>query len=202
MIRPFAAALALSLAFTASSTWAAPSTDPAKMPAGLYVLDPDHASLIARVNHQGFSRFTMRFRITEARYTWDPASPQTAEVRATVDTKSFDTGAPTNDARLAKDFLDTDKFPTATFVSTSIQPGETGMGKMTGDLTLHGVTRPVTFDVTWNGYASGIFGQRSGFSARATIKRSDFGIDHLLNPPLGFVGDQVELTLELEFLKK
>ena len=94
------------------------------------------------------------------------------------------------------------RFPVARFVSTAILPGENGKGEMTGDLTLHGVTRPVTFDVTWNGYDSGLFGRRSGFSARGTFKRSDFGIDYLLRPPLGFVGDEVELILELEFVKQ
>lgn len=201
MIRPIAAALLIVLA-AAPAAWAAPSTDTAKMPAGTYVLDPQHASLIARVKHGGFSNFTIRFRVTQATYQWDPKSPQTTEVRATVDAASFDSGLPKEDPGLAKAFLHVDKVPTAMFVSTSIQPGDNGKGTMTGDLTLNGVTKPATFDVTWNGYDSGIFGQRSGFSARATIKRSDFGIDYLLRPPLGFVGDEVELILELEFVKK
>lgn len=201
MIRPLAAALAFCLLIAPAAS-AAPSTDPAKMPAGSYVLDPEHASVLARVKHAGFSNFTIRFRLKEASYSWDPKSPRSARVTATVDPASFDTGLPGEDPKLAKDFLETDKFPTATFVSTAILPGENGKGAMTGDLTLHGVTRPVTFDVTWNGYASGLFGQRSGFSARGTFRRSDFGIDHLLRPPLGFVADEVELILELEFLKQ
>lgn len=202
MLRPLVAALFLALAAAPSAALAAPSTDATKMPAGTYVLDPDHASLLARVKHSGFSNFTIRFRISDARYSWDPASPQTAQVEATVDPASFDTGLGKKDAELAQAFLDVRQYPKASFVSTSIQPGENGRGTMTGDLTLHGVTRPVTFDVTWNGYDSGLFGQRSGFSATARIKRSDFGIDHLLRPPLGFVGDEVELILEVEFVKK
>lgn len=201
MLRPVI--VALLFVFTAGQVaWAAPSTDPSRMPAGTYVLDPEHASLIARVKHAGFSSFTIRFRIRDARYNWDPASPRTAQVEATVDPASFDTGLGPKDGELAQDFLNVRKFPAARFVSTSIQPGENGRGTMTGDLTLHGVTRPVTFDVTWNGYDSGLFGQRSGFSARGTFKRSDFGIDRFLKPPLGFVGDEVELVLEVEFVKK
>lgn len=200
MFRPIAVALGLAL-LCAPVASAAPSTDAAKMPAGTYVLDPQHASLIARVSHGGFSAYTIRFRITEARYSWDPAAPQAAQVEATVDPASFDSGLGKADAAMADSFLKVKRFPTARFVSTSIQPGEGGKGTMTGDVTLHGVTRPATFDVTWNGYDSGIFGRRSGFSARGVIKRSDFGIDYLLRPPLGFVGDEVELILELEFVK-
>ena len=200
MFRSIAVALSLAL-LCAPVASAAPSIDPEKMPAGTYVLDPQHASLIARVSHGGFSAYTIRFRITEARYSWDPASPQTSQVEATVDPASFDSGLGKADAAMAERFLEVERFPTARFVSTSIQPGEGGKGTMTGDLTLHGVTRPVTFDVTWNGYDSGIFGRRSGFSARGVFKRSDFGIDSLLRPPLGFVGDEVELILELEFVK-
>lgn len=200
MFRSIAVALSLAL-LCAPVASAAPSIDPAKMPAGTYVLDPQHASLIARVSHGGFSAYTIRFRITEARYSWDPASPQTSQVEATVDPASFDSGLGKADAAMAERFLEVERFSTARFVSTSIQPGEGGKGTMTGDLTLHGVTRPVTFDVTWNGYDSGIFGRRSGFSARGVFKRSDFGIDSLLRPPLGFVGDEVELILELEFVK-
>jgi polyisoprenoid-binding protein YceI len=201
MFRSIAVALSLAL-LCAPVASAAPSIDVSKMPAGAYVLDPQHASLIARVSHGGFSRYTIRFRLTDARYSWDPASPQTAQVEATVDPASFDSGLGKADAAMAESFLKVKRFPTARFVSTSIQPGEAGKGAMTGDLTLHGVTRPVTFDVTWNGYDSGIFGRRSGFSARGVIKRSDFGIDYLLKPPLGFVGDEVELILELEFVKQ
>lgn len=200
MFRSIAVAFSLAL-LCAPVASAAPSIDPEKMPAGTYVLDPQHASLIARVSHGGFSAYTIRFRITEARYSWDPASPQTSQVEATVDPASFDSGLGKADAAMAERFLEVERFPTARFVSTSIQPGEGGKGTMTGDLTLHGVTRPVTFDVTWNGYDSGIFGRRSGFSARGVFKRSDFGIDSLLRPPLGFVGDEVELILELEFVK-
>jgi polyisoprenoid-binding protein YceI len=200
MFRSIAVAFSLAL-LCAPVASAAPSIDPEKMPAGTYVLDPQHASLIARVSHGGFSAYTIRFRITEARYSWDPASPRTALVEATVDPASFDSGLGKADAAMAERFLEVERFPTARFVSTSIQPGEGGKGTMTGDLTLHGVTRPVTFDVTWNGYDSGIFGRRSGFSARGVFKRSDFGIDSLLRPPLGFVGDEVELILELEFVK-
>lgn len=201
MFRPIAAALALVLVSAPIAT-AAPSTDPADMPAGTYVLDKEHASVLARVRHQGFSNFTIRFSTVDATYSWDPKSPQTAEVRASIDAASFDTGSAKDDPKLARQFLDVEKHPKITFVSTSIQHGEGNKGKILGDLTIRGVTKPVTLDVVYNGYAGGVTGQRAGFSATTKIKRSDFGSTYLLSPPLAFVGDEVELILELEFTRK
>lgn len=201
MLRPIAAALAV-LLLSAPLAVAAPSTDPAAMPAGTYVLDKEHASVLARVRHQGFSNFTIRFDRVEATYSWDPKAPQTAEVRATIAAGSFNTGSPKEDPKLARQFLDAEQYPSITFVSTSIQHGDGNRGKILGDLTIRGVTKPVTLDVVYNGYAGGVTGQRAGFSATTKIKRSDFGSTYLLSPPLALVGDEVELILELEFTRK
>lgn len=201
MFRPFVAALAL-LLLTAPMASAAPSIDPAAMPAGTYAVDKTHASLIARVRHMGLSAYTMRFTGFEASYTWDPQSPQTARVEAVVQAASLDTGEPKFNSEFAEKFLDARANPAIRFVSTSIVQTSPGKGTMTGDLTLRGVTRPVTLDVVFDGYASGIGGQRSGFSAKGVIKRSDFGSTFLLHPPLAMVGDEVELILELEFVKQ
>lgn len=201
MFRPFVVALAFVL-LTAPMASAAPSTNPEDMPAGTYVVDKTHASLIARVKHMGLSDYTMRFTGFDATYSWDPKSPQTAQVEATFQAASLDTGEPKFSSEFAEKFLDAKANPTIRFVSTSIVQTSPGKGTMTGDLTLRGETRPLTLDVTFQGYASGMAGQRSGFSARGVIKRSDFGSTFLLNPPLAFVGDEVELILELEFVKK
>lgn len=201
MFRPIAAALALALV-AAPAAWAAPSINPSDMPAGTYVVDKTHASLIVRVRHMGVSNYTMRLNGIDAGYSWDPKSPQSAKIEAAIDATSLDTGTAKFDAEFEDKFLDAGKHPTITFVSTAIQPGAGGKGVMTGDLTFRGVTKPVTLDVTFNGYESGIAGSRAGFSATTTIKRSDFGSDYLLKPPLAFVGDDVQLILELEFVKK
>lgn len=201
MFRPFAAALAL-LLLTAPMASAAPSTDPSAMPAGTWAVDKTHASLIARVKHMGLSAYTVRFTGFEASYTWDPKSPQTARVEAVIQAASLDTGEPKFNGEFAEKFLDAKANPAIRFVSTSIVQTSPGKGTMTGDLTFRGVTRPVTLDVVFDGYASGLGGQRSGFSARGVIKRSEFGSTFLLNPPLAMVGDDVELILELEFVKQ
>lgn len=201
MFRPIATALALVL-MTAPMVSAAPSTNPADMPAGTYVVDKGHSSLTARVRHLGLAAYTMRFTGFDATYSYDPKAPAASRVEATIQAASLDTGNEKHSADFAEKFLDAGANPTIRFVSTAIAPGEGNAGTMTGDLTLRGVTRPVTLDVVFDGYTSGIAGQRSGFSARGMIKRSDFGSTFLLNPPLAMVADEVELILEVEFVKQ
>lgn len=200
MLRSAAAVLALVLVSAPMAATAAPSVNPAEMPAGTYGLDKTHASLLAKVNHLGFSAYTVRFDVKDATYSWDPKSPQTAQVTAVIDAKSFNTGFPGHDPKLANEFIAADQHPEIKFVSTSIQQGEGNKGKMVGDLTLRGVTKPVTLDVTYNGYGEVMGAKRSGFSASATIKRSDFGSDFLNKP--GMIGDDIDIVLELEFTKK
>ncbi|MBI5938985.1 MAG: YceI family protein [Caulobacterales bacterium] len=201
MFRPLAAALML-LLLTAPLASAAPSTNPADMPAGTYVIDKGHSSLIARVRHVGLSAYTVRFTGFDATYSYDPKAPAASKVEATIQAATLDTGTDKYNAEFADKFLDAGANPTIRFVSTAITPGAGNTGTITGDLTFRGVTKPVTLDVTFDGYTSGITGQRSGFSARGTIKRSDFGSTFLLNPPLAMVGDDVELILEVEFVKQ
>jgi polyisoprenoid-binding protein YceI len=195
-------AIALACSLLALPAAAAPSTNPADMPAGQYVLDKEHASLLARVRHEGLAFYTVRLNRFDASFAYDPKAPEASKVTVTVDAASLDNGDAKTSAQFAREFLDVDKNPTITFVSTAIARGEGNTGTMTGDLTFRGVTRPVTLEVTFGGYTSGILGQRAGFSARGRFKRSDFGSTYMLNPPLAFVDDEVELVIEAEFTKK
>jgi polyisoprenoid-binding protein YceI len=168
------------------------------LPAGTYALDKKHASVTARVAHMGVSFYTLRFDTLDAGFTYDPAHPDSAQVHATVATTSLDVGADYS-RRFADEFLDATKFPTATFVSTQILPGVGGKGTMTGNLTLRGVTRPVSFDVTFVGVGKGLFGGTiTGFTAVGGIKRSDFGSGFLQN----LVGDDVTIQIDAEFNRK
>ena len=182
---------------------AAPATvSVADLQGGRYALDPHHASLIARVSHMGVSLYTVRFNTLDASFTYDPARPERTQVTASVDPTSLDVNADYSHT-FAEEFLQVSKFPKATFVSTSIQPGAGNTGTMTGDLTLMGVTRPVTFNVTLIGSGHEPLpiplGRRAaGFEATTTIKRSDFGSTFLSN----MVGDDVTLQIEAEFEKK
>lgn len=174
--------------------------DPAKVPAGAYVLDKAHASLTAKIGHMGFSRYTLRFTKLDASFNYDPATWATTKLAVTVDPASIDTGSDSFNKELqGASWLNTAANPTITFNSTAVTAGADGKGTVTGDLTFLGVTKPVTLDVTFNGYGPGFpIGSKAGFSAVTHIKRSDFGLKTYI--PL--VGDDVELLVEVEFNKK
>lgn len=193
-----AASLALLVVLCgAPAAWAAqPNPDPAAAPAGAYVLDKRHASVLAKVSHMGLSGYTMRFGKVDGRFDYDPAQPEAAKLSVTIDANSLDVGEDKLDRQFAREFLGADENPEITFVSTGITRTDPAHGEVTGDLTLHGVTRPVTLAVTFNGYdQSLLFGKRMGFSATGDILRSDFGS----RAWLGLVGDKVRLIIEAEF---
>lgn len=210
MFRPIAsAALAVAL-FTAPAALAAPgvsSVKPADLPAGHYVLDKTHASVVAKIKHMGFSNYQFRFTKVDADFTYDPKAPEASKINVTIDPASVDTatgadafGLKFNKELAGDGWLEANKYQTVTFVSTAVNVGDGQHGTVTGDLTLHGVTKPVTLDVTFNGVGSGMIPlqTRTGFSALTTIKRSDFGVSKYV--PL--IGDEVTLSIEVEFEKK
>jgi polyisoprenoid-binding protein YceI len=200
MIRTAAAALALSLVLAGPGLATPQTRDPAKVPAGTYVLDKRHASLVARVPHLGgFSRYTLRFKGLDGSFTYDPADWRATPVTFTVDPRSADTG----DAGFDKDiagFLGADRYPAIVFTVTGITAGDNGEGQVTGDLTFHGVTKPVTLTANFNGVGPGLLGAgtRVGFSGTTRIKRSDFGATAVSQ----WAGDDVDLEFEVEFTKK
>jgi polyisoprenoid-binding protein YceI len=201
MIRTLAAALALAISLSGAALANPSSQDPAKVPAGSYVLDKRHASLTAKIVHMGFSHYTMRFNGLDGSFTYDPANWQAAKVTFTVDPKSVDTNDPAFNKQIAG-YFEADKFPTISFVSTGVEGGADGKGTVTGDLTFHGVTKPVALDVAFAGAGHGVtpLGTRLGFSGSTQIKRSDFGLSNfVLNQ---FTGDEVDLIFEIEFEKK
>jgi polyisoprenoid-binding protein YceI len=196
------ASLAFMSVLLASGAAAADPTsrDPAKVPAGEWALDPRHASLVIKVPHMGgFSRYTMRFNKLAGGFTYDPANWQAAKVSITVDPKSIDTGDG-GFSRTVAGYFEPDKYPVIQFTSTGLTPAGEGKGQLTGDLNFHGVTRPVTLDVEFNGVGSGfpVSGTRLGFSGTGRIKRSEFGV----TAARPFAGDVVDLIFEVEFVKK
>lgn len=200
MPRRLALALVLSLLASGAAAADPTSRDPAKVPAGSYDLDPRHASLLVRVPHMGgFSRYTMRFRVLSGGFTYDPSSWQSTRVTISVDPKSIDTEDNIFNRTVAG-YFEPDRYPVILFNSTSLTTTEDGRGQLNGDLTLHGVTRPVTLDVEFNGVGPGLLGAgtRMGFSGMGHIKRSDFGV----TGGRPFAGDAVDLMFEVEFVKK
>ncbi|GGZ23152.1 YceI family protein [Asticcacaulis endophyticus] len=177
-------------------------------PAGDYTLDKSHASLTFKVNHTGFSNYTAQFKSFDANLKLDPEKPETASVNATVDVKSLDIPTPPEgflNTLLGPVWFDTAKFPQISFRSTKIDMTGPDTAKIDGDLTLKGVTKPITLEAKFNGGYAGFApydpAARIGFSAKGKIKRSDFGMTYGIPEPgttMG-VGDEVEIMLEAEF---
>jgi polyisoprenoid-binding protein YceI len=175
-------------------------------PAGTYALDPAHSSLVFRLSHLGFSKYTGGFSKLDGTLNFDPAHPEAIKVDVKIDPKSLTQPAPPagfRDTLLGKEWLDAGKYPEITFRSTGVQVTGPNTAKVTGDFTLHGVTKPVTLDATFNGgYPPNAFdGARVGFSGKTTIRRSDFGIAYGIPAPgsnMG-VGDNIDVLIETEW---
>jgi polyisoprenoid-binding protein YceI len=196
-VRSVAFALVLFLSSSVPA-FAAPNRDPSKAAAGAYQLDPHHGALILRVLHMGYSHYTMRLRTLSGGYTYDPANWQNTQITITVDPKSVDTEDEAFNKTISG-WLEPDKYPTIQFASTSLTPTADGEGDLAGNLTLHGVTKPVTLHVVFNGAGSGLVGgTRMGFSGTGRIDRSEFGVNQYRN----FVDDEIDLQFDVEFVKK
>lgn len=202
-------ALALSISFSAQ----ADMTPPEAMPAGVYVMDPHHASVVWRVDHFGLSSYVGSFHKVEATLNYDPKDPANSKLVATVDMSSvkvdiatktdkkdkYDSNAFAKELVGAK-WFHSSKFPKATFVSTKIESTGDKTADVSGNLTFMGKTRPLTLKVTFNGaYAQQPISKMPelGFSATATVKRSDWGVKEYL----GGIGDDVDLTINAEFVQ-
>ncbi|MQT15558.1 YceI family protein [Segnochrobactrum spirostomi] len=193
-----AAALALSPVLVATPGLAeGPTTNLADVRSGAFALDPAHAKIIFSTSHFGFSTYYGLFKTFDAKLNFDAKAPAKSTLEVTVQMNSVDTTNPKLDEHLeSPDFFDAAKFPTATFKSTKIVVTGAHTGKITGDLTLHGVTKPVTLDATFNGGGENMFkAYVLGFSATTVIKRTEFGIKTYAPA----VGDDVKLIISAEF---
>jgi len=205
------AALIASFAL-ASATGAAladdvPAASTAPVPAGAYTVDKAHTSLIFRVSHLGFSTYTGRFTHLDANLQFDPSNLASSRVNVTIDPRSIEAdNAPSGflQTLAGKDWLDADRFPEMTFRTKSVEVTGPGTFRVNGELTLHGITKPLVLEAHYNGgYAGHTYEPhaRVGFSARGQFKRSDFGVSYGIPAPgTSFgVGDDVAVTLESEF---
>lgn len=148
--------------------------------AGSYVLDPAHTQVVFTWNHFGFSNPSAQFGKVEGTLEFDAADPTKSSVKVTIPLASVNSNVPKLDEHLQHaDFFDSAKYPDATFVSTRVEKGATPQTlKVTGDLSLHGVTRPIVLDVTINKVGEHPMRKApaAGFDATTTIERSQFGI--------------------------
>ena len=183
---------ALALALTAASL--AQAAD--------YVIDTEgaHAFIQFRIKHLGYSWLLGRFNDFEGRFSYDEQHPAASKVAVTIRTASIDSNHAERDKHLrGEDFLNVDKYPEARFVSTAFRENDDGTATLGGDLTLHGVTRPVTIEVQHIGHGPDPWGgYRRGFQGSTTLKLADFGIDYDLGP----AAREVELFLSVEGIRQ
>jgi polyisoprenoid-binding protein YceI len=166
---------------------------------GVYKSDAAHAYITFSYDHQGYSRPWLRWRSWSGDLNWNPSAPDQSSITAVIDATSIDSGVDEFDDHLkSADFFDVAAHPQITFSSTSVAIDGATTAKVVGDLTVKGVTKPVTLDVTINRAADDDFakGYKLGFSGKTAIKRSDFGVDKYTP----FVGDDVEIVIEAEFV--
>ena len=163
-----------------------------------YTLDPNHTQVQFIWNHYGFSNLTAQFGKVEGTLDFDANDPAKSTVSATVTMASVDTNSKKLDEKIVtSDYFDVAKFPTATFRSTRVEKGAMpDKLKVTGDLTLHGVTKPITLDVSVIRVGDHPMRKApaAGFDATATIRRSEFGITNYL--PMA--ADEVKLHIVAE----
>lgn len=176
---------------------AEPAVEAIKGQSGTYALDPTHTDVLVEWTHFGFSKPSAHFGITEGKLVYDADDVSKSSVEVTIPVTAIDTFVPKLDEHLkGADFFDAGKFPTATFKSTSVAAAGTNKLTVTGDLTVKGITKPVTLDVTLNGAGEHPMAKKQaiGFSATGTLKRTDFGVGAYAPN----VSDDVQLRITTE----
>jgi polyisoprenoid-binding protein YceI len=174
----------------------------APLHAATYTFEPQHTQGVLTWNHLGFANPTAQFNSVEGTLEFDQADPTRSSVTVKIPLSSMSTGVPDlNDDFKSTDFFDIAKFPAATFKSTRVEKGATpGALKLVGDLSVHGITKPVTLDVTVNKVGTNPRNNvpTVGFEALTTVKRSDFGLG-LYVPQ---VSDEIRIHITAEAAEK
>lgn len=168
--------------------------------ADTYQVDAEHASVVFKVKHLGMSYTWGRFNQVAGTFTLDEERPAASRLEIVIQTTSVDTGNARRDRHLrSADFFDAEQFPEIRFVSKQVARRESNLWEVTGDLTLHGVTRPLTVQITKIGAGADPWGNhRAGGELTFTIKRSDFGMGGMQEA----AGDEVTLFVSLEGIKQ
>ncbi|MGH8082115.1 MAG: YceI family protein [Lysobacter sp.] len=180
-----AAALGLAFAGTASAA------------AVTYKIDPNHTDVVASWSHFGFSNPIAHFGKVDGTITYDPAKPAASKVEVTIPLSGLDSHVGDFDEHLkSADFFDAEKYPTITFKSTKVEAAGDKKLKVTGDLTVHGVTKPAVLDVNINKIGEQPLAKRAaaGFDATTTLKRSEFGVAKYVPN----VSDEIKIRITTE----
>jgi polyisoprenoid-binding protein YceI len=176
------------------------SQNEARVPVGRYEVDPDHTSITFDVDHFKYSRFTIRFDRKQGQLDWTEGGLAASNATITIDAASIDTNVPLLDKMVKSDsLLDVTRYPEIRFASTRFERTGDSRGTLTGDLTIRGVTQPVTLDVTFNGFAPDPLTKKDtlGFSADGHFSRGKFGLATWYPA----VGDDIHVRIQAEFVK-
>jgi polyisoprenoid-binding protein YceI len=199
-MNPIRRSVSLAIAAAGLALSAVSFAAPAPAPAGSYKIDAAHSGAFFEVGHMGgISRFMARFNDIAGDLVVD--TPEKSKISVTIKTDSIDSNHEGLDKHLkSPDFFNAVQFPTLTFTSTAVKLDGNGEGSVAGNLTLHGVTKPVTFKLKQIGSGKGMKGeQRVGYVATSTIKRTDFGMGYGVP---GAATDDVDLRINIEGVKQ
>lgn len=175
--------------------------DAAKIDAGTYMVEPNHTRVVFAVDHFGFTTYNGDFTKTSGTLTIDPKRPDASALDVTIATDSV---LVPNEKLLGElkgdQWLDAAKFPTITFKSTKVVKTTGDNAKVTGDFTMHGVTKPLTLDVKFNAAGTNPANKNYtiGFDAVGKIKRTDFGVKTYAP----YIGDDVDIKISAAFEKQ
>jgi polyisoprenoid-binding protein YceI len=174
--------------------------DVSAVPAGNYVVDPQHSALTGQLRHAGLAYFVFRFNRFDAKFTYDPAMPDNPAIEVLIDPTSIDTGVEGFDTNLATSdrHFNVAKYPEITFVSHSLKRTGNDHGVMSGTITFLGKSKPLDFDVVFLGVTKGRNGATVGFSATAKLLRSDFGFAEGSED----LANEVDVTVQADFVQQ
>jgi len=183
---------------TASSSFAQASGDPAAVQGGAFKLETSHARVVFSLSHFGFSTWYGDFAGATGTLTLDPKNAAADALEVSIPADSVTTTNAKVDSEL-KDWFEVAKFPTITFKSTKVTLTSSTTAQVTGDLTFHGVTKPVTLDATFKAAGANPMTKAYtiGFEVKGHLKRSDFGVSKYVP----YVGDDVDLVISAPFVK-
>ena len=169
--------------------------------AATYKIDADHSNVSFKISHL-VGRVAGRFDKFDGTFTYETGNAKAWSATANIDPASIDTGNAKRDGDLkSPDFFDTAKYPDMKFVSTGVSNVQGAKATLTGNLTMHGITKPVTMALQYNGTVENAMNkkQTAGFQLTGTLKRSDFGIG--VNFPEPMISDEVRIKADGEFMQ-
>ncbi len=179
------------------------ATTPPPAPTNRWSADPPHSAVAFRVRHLGITWVNGTFGQWTADLSYDPSKPDAASVTAHIQTASISTGNDRRDNDLRTNYLVADSFPEITFTSTRVERVAPDHLRITGNLTIRGITHPVVLDAEVGGVLASPRGRRTAFSATTSIKRQDYGITlNRFMEGAQIVGDEVRITIDVEAVER